>query len=39
MKYVGTQYGMVVFLVAIVVILLIKPSGLLGKTKELEERV
>jgi branched-chain amino acid transport system permease protein len=39
MKYVGTQYGMVVFLVAIVVILLIKPSGLLGRTKELEERV
>ena len=35
----GTHWMMVVLLVAIVVVLVIKPSGLFGKLKELEERV
>lgn len=38
-KLIGPQYQMVVSLAAIVVILIIRPSGLLGKQKELEERV
>ncbi|MEM2498189.1 MAG: branched-chain amino acid ABC transporter permease [Candidatus Nezhaarchaeales archaeon] len=39
MKLVGPQYSMVVFMAAIVLVLIIKPSGIFGKTKELEERV
>ena len=35
----GPQWMMVVYLAAIVVVLAVKPSGLLGKFKELEERV
>lgn len=35
----GTQWQMVVALLAIVTILLLKPSGLFGKQKALEERV
>lgn len=37
--YLGPQWTMVVYLAAIVLVLAIKPSGLLGKSKELEERV
>jgi branched-chain amino acid transport system permease protein len=36
---VGTQWQAVVYLAAIVLVLAVKPSGLLGKSKELEERV
>jgi len=35
----GTQWQTVVYLIAIVLVLAIRPSGLLGKFKELEERV
>jgi branched-chain amino acid transport system permease protein len=35
----GTQWQSVVYLVGIVLILAVRPSGLLGKSKELEERV
>lgn len=37
--YIGPQWTMVVTFLAIVLVLLIKPSGILGKQKELEERV
>jgi len=37
--YLAPQWMMVVYLAAIVIILVIKPSGLFGKFKELEERV
>ena len=37
--YIGTQWIMIVNLIAIVLVLVIKPSGLFGKFKELEERV
>ena len=37
--YVGSNYRMVVSLAALVLILCFKPSGLLGKQKELEERI
>lgn len=37
--YLSPQWMMVVYLAAIVIILSIKPSGLFGKFKELEERV
>ncbi len=37
--YIGSHYQMVVALLAIIVTLIIKPSGLFGKQKELEERV
>jgi len=35
----GSTYTMVVFLSAIIIVLAIKPAGILGKFKELEERV
>jgi branched-chain amino acid transport system permease protein len=35
----GTQWQAVVYLVAIVLVLAIRPSGLFGRSKELEERV
>jgi branched-chain amino acid transport system permease protein len=35
----GTQWQEVVYLMAIVLVLAIRPSGLFGKSKELEERV
>ncbi|GAB6171228.1 branched-chain amino acid ABC transporter permease [Paradesulfitobacterium aromaticivorans] len=38
-SYLGPQWGQVVYLAAIVLVLAIKPSGLFGKSKELEERV
>jgi branched-chain amino acid transport system permease protein len=37
--YVGPHYQMIVSLLAILVTLILKPSGLFGKQKELEERV
>ena len=37
--YLGTHYQMVVALIAIILTLIIKPSGLFGQQKELEERV
>lgn len=37
--YIGPRWTMVVVFAAIVLVLLIKPSGILGKQKELEERV
>lgn len=38
-NYLGPRWGEVVYLAAIVVILGVRPSGLLGQSKELEERV
>ena len=38
-KFLSTHFQMVVALLAIIVTLLLKPSGLFGKQKELEERV
>jgi branched-chain amino acid transport system permease protein len=38
-NYLGPRWGEVVYLGAIVVVLAIRPSGLLGASKELEERV
>lgn len=35
----GPHWKMIVSLVAILIILLVKPSGLFGKQKELEERI
>jgi branched-chain amino acid transport system permease protein len=37
--YISSHYTMIVSLVAILIILAVKPSGLLGHQKELEERV
>ena len=37
--YIGPEWYMVVIFVAIIVVLLVKPSGIFGKQKELEERV
>ena len=37
--FIGPQWSMVVYLAAIVAVLAVRPSGLLGKFKELEERV
>jgi branched-chain amino acid transport system permease protein len=37
--YIGSHWTMLVSLVAILVVLLIKPSGLFGQQKELEERI
>ena len=38
-RFIGAQWQMVVIFVAIIVVLLVRPSGLFGKQKELEERV
>jgi branched-chain amino acid transport system permease protein len=37
--YIGSHWVMIVSLVAIFLVLIIKPSGLFGKQKELEERI
>ncbi len=37
--YIGSHWTMIVSLAAILIVLTIKPSGLLGKQKELEERI
>jgi branched-chain amino acid transport system permease protein len=38
-SYIGSHWTMIVSLVAILLVLVIKPSGLYGKQKELEERI
>jgi len=38
-KFLSTHFQMVIALLAIIITLLIKPSGILGRQKELEERV
>jgi branched-chain amino acid transport system permease protein len=38
-SFLGTGWTMVVFMAAILIILTFKPSGILGKFKELEERI
>jgi branched-chain amino acid transport system permease protein len=38
-SYIGAHWTMIVSLVAILLVLTIKPSGLFGKQKELEERI
>ena len=37
--YIGSHWTMIVSLVAILIVLIVKPSGLFGKQKELEERI
>ena len=37
--YIGSHWTMIVSLAAILIVLTIKPSGLFGKQKELEERI
>ncbi|MDD5245447.1 MAG: hypothetical protein PHU49_15670, partial [Syntrophorhabdaceae bacterium] len=37
--FISAHYQMVVALLAIIITLLVKPSGIFGKQKELEERV
>jgi branched-chain amino acid transport system permease protein len=37
--YIGSHWTMIVSLMAILIVLVVKPSGLLGKQKELEERI
>ena len=38
-KFLSAHFQMVIALLAIIITLLIKPSGILGRQKELEERV
>jgi branched-chain amino acid transport system permease protein len=38
-RYIGAKWMIIVPLAAIVLVLVIKPSGIFGKFKELEERV
>ncbi|MGD9365500.1 MAG: branched-chain amino acid ABC transporter permease [Desulfobacteraceae bacterium] len=38
-SYIGSHWTMIVSLAALLVVLVIKPSGLFGKQKELEERI
>lgn len=38
-SYIGSHWTMIVSLAAILIVLVIKPSGLFGKQKELEERI
>jgi branched-chain amino acid transport system permease protein len=38
-SYIGSHWTMIVSLAAILIVLVIKPSGLYGKQKELEERI
>lgn len=38
-SYIGTHWTMIVSLAAILIVLIIRPSGLFGKQKELEERI
>ena len=37
--YIGSHWTMIVSLAAILIVLVVKPSGLFGKQKELEERI
>ena len=38
-SYIGSHWTMIISLAAILIVLIIKPSGLFGKQKELEERI
>ena len=38
-SYIGSQWTMIVSLAALLVVLVVKPSGIFGKQKELEERI
>lgn len=38
-SYLGSQWTMIVSLAALLVVLVVKPSGIFGKQKELEERI
>jgi branched-chain amino acid transport system permease protein len=38
-SYLGSQWTMIVSLAALLIVLVVKPSGLFGKQKELEERI
>lgn len=38
-SYIGSHWTMIVSLAAILIVLIVKPSGLFGKQKELEERI
>jgi branched-chain amino acid transport system permease protein len=38
-SYIGSHWTMIVSLAAILIVLVVKPSGLFGKQKELEERI
>jgi len=38
-QFIGPQWQMVVVFLAIIIVLIVRPSGLFGKQKELEERV
>ena len=37
--YISSHWTMIVSLAAILIVLIVKPSGLFGKQKELEERI
>jgi branched-chain amino acid transport system permease protein len=37
--YIGSHWIMIVSLAAILIVLIVRPSGLFGKQKELEERI
>ena len=37
--FIGPHWTFVVYLMAIVVVLIVRPSGIMGKFKEIEERV
>jgi len=37
--YIGSHWSMIVSLAALLIVLIVKPSGLFGKQKELEERI
>jgi branched-chain amino acid transport system permease protein len=38
-SYIGSHWTMIISLAAILIVLIVKPSGLFGKQKELEERI
>ncbi len=38
-SYIGSHWTMIVSLAALLLVLVIKPSGIFGKQKELEERI
>jgi branched-chain amino acid transport system permease protein len=38
-SYFGTHWTMIVSLAALLIVLVVKPSGIFGKQKELEERI
>ena len=38
-SYIGSHWTMIVSLAALLMVLVVKPSGIFGKQKELEERI